>query len=55
MTTNRQDVDCRRWPVWKRGLFYALYALAAAGAIELVDAKVHSAGRAGVAEAAAPK
>jgi len=32
----------RPWPTWKRALFYALYALAAAGAIELVDAKVHA-------------
>jgi hypothetical protein len=31
----------KSWPMWKRVFAYAIYALAAAGAIELVDMKVH--------------
>jgi hypothetical protein len=32
------------WPLWRRIVAYALYALAAAAAIELVDVKVHHPG-----------
>ncbi len=31
----------KSWPMWRKVLAYAIYASVAAGAIELVDVKVH--------------
>ncbi|MGD1276193.1 MAG: hypothetical protein ABR964_03090 [Tepidisphaeraceae bacterium] len=33
------DRPVRAWPRWKRALAYAIYALAAAGAVELIDCR----------------